>query len=82
MAALGRDHAPRARRVGPNPRNVETDLSFPLSSEEGLEVAALTIVLGEVVAITVAAVALDAVVLDAVVVAKIFLAFCVLWIWA
>jgi len=75
-------------RVGPNPRNVETDLSFPLSSEEGLEVAALATVLGEVVAmaITVAAVALDAVVaavvLDAVVVAKIFLAFCVLWIWA
>jgi hypothetical protein len=59
-----------------------------LSSEEGLEVAALATVLGEVVAmaITVAAVALDAVVaavvLDAVVVAKIFLAFCVLWIWA
>ena len=88
VAALGRAHAPRARRVGPNPRNVETDLSFPLSSEEGLEVAALATVLGEVVAmaITVAAVALDAVVaavvLDAVVVAKIFLAFCVLWIWA
>ena len=90
MAALGRGHAPRARRVGPNPRNVETDLPFPLSSEVVLEVAALATVLGEVVAmavaITVAAVALDAVVaavvLDAVVVAKIFLAFCVLWIWA
>jgi len=90
VAALGRGHAPRARRVGPNPRNVETDLSFPLSSEEGLEVAALATVLGEAVAvamaITVAAVAVDAVVaavvLDAVVVAKIFLAFCVLWIWA
>jgi hypothetical protein len=87
---LGRGHAPRARRVGPNPRNVETDLSFPLSSEERLEVAALATVLGEVVAmavaITVAAVALNAVVaavaLGAVVVEKIFLAFCVLWIWA
>ena len=59
-----------------------------MSSEEVLEVAALATVLGEeeevevAVAITVAA--LDAVVvaLDAVVVAKIFLAFCVLWIWA
>ena len=72
------------------PRDVGTGLFFDLSSEEGLEVAALATVLGEVVAmavaITVAAVALDAVVaavvLDAVVVAKIFLAFCVLWIWA
>ena len=51
-----------------------------------LEVAALATVLGEevevAVAITVAAVDAVVVALDAVVVAKIFLAFCVLWIWA
>ena len=57
-----------------------------MSSEVVLEVAALATVLGEevevAVAITVAAVDAVVVALDAVVVAKIFLAFCVLWIWA
>jgi hypothetical protein len=71
----------------PNPRNVGTDLFFSLSSAEGLEVAALATVLGEVVEVAVeitvaVAVVAAAVALDAAVVAKIFLAFCVLWIWA
>ena len=79
----------RTSYAGPNPRDVGNDLFFPLSSEEGFEVAALAIALeglveGMVVEVAVAEITVEAAVgLDAVVVAAQFSsAFCVLWIWA